>query len=239
MKTIVDNVEASNYVATPAQVEQLAAFYWDAVNRSVQVTVSYLRVIIVACQAKLGTKRTRTKVDIEAQQSVLDEVHSTYYAAVLNGVTTPEIAEDFKLSRDQQALRALERNRRSNFARTAKSAIDSFIRFGGDLRGINALTVTKQQLRDFAMTRANSNGAGSVIKRTEAAAKTLERRVNALAKADPAIARDVLESLIERLERVLATLPEHELGHHETTVVGMRPSIRTPSAAPPILHKGA
>jgi hypothetical protein len=107
---VIDNIEKHNYVATEAQVETLAREHHSsaaALNRS---NLTYLRIIIAGCQAELGGKRGRAPAP-EAQMSVLEKVHGKFYAAVLRGVVTEDVAADDTLDRTERGRRQLERNR--------------------------------------------------------------------------------------------------------------------------------
>jgi hypothetical protein len=53
------------------------------------------------------------------------------YTAILEGVTTPDIAPTDTDDRDTRRAKALERNRRGNWARTVHSALRGFIVSGG------------------------------------------------------------------------------------------------------------
>jgi hypothetical protein len=88
--------------------------------------VTYLSMLVDAMQSQLG-KRSRGKVNSLQQAQVLAEVDKRFYAAVLRGVTTEDIAIEEGLDADEQRRRSLERNRRSAFARSAKSTVSAYI----------------------------------------------------------------------------------------------------------------
>lgn len=79
--------------------------------------------------------------------------HSTY-AAVLAGVTTADCADDTTLDRGERSRRSLERNRRSNFARTAVSTLRTWLGVVPDatLAELDPALVTKATLIDAINT---------------------------------------------------------------------------------------
>lgn len=233
-------IEKANYVASEQQVEALAAAHW---NVSVQLEASnstYLRVVLVGTQAELGRKRGRAP-NVQAQVAVLEKVHERFYAAVLRGVTTPDIAKEDGLEPTEASRRALERNRRSTFARSSKTALFNFAKAGGDLRGLVAAEVTKASLRAaFAPPPPTDRTARQLANAQGAILRAIARR----ARGDPAAARDMLEGVVEQLQAALEAMekaPPPDVG--QTTVIGRR---RAPDRGPartrvgtPLLNRGA
>lgn len=209
MTTILDKIAHAHYVATDAQVEQLAAAQYEASQRHQSIDGTYLRVLIAGCQAKLGTAKRGRSPGPDAQMSVIELVHAKYYAAVLRGVTTPEVAAEDGLDPKEKGARALERNRRSNFARSAKLSLAAFVRGGGDVRGIDVETASKAGLR----VKAPAVTPAARTARTEA---NLLRAVQAQAKRDAIGARRALTHAIAALQRVLAGLHEAPIAEAPT-----------------------
>lgn len=190
----------SKYAMSETQVETLAAEYAAASNETQRVNTTYLRVLVVGCQAILGNKRTRGRIPHDAQLDVLGDISGKYYAAVLRGITTEDIAPDDSLPRGEQTRRSRERNRRSTFARTAKSTLASYINSGGDLRGLDGDTVTRDPL--LTQVRA-SRGVTETAHKLERHTQALIRLVTSEARIDPGAARHDLEHAIEALQFAL------------------------------------
>jgi hypothetical protein len=200
---VIDNIEKHNYVATEAQVEALAREHHSsaaALNRS---NLTYLRIIIAGCQAELGGKRGRAPAP-EAQMSVLEKVHGKFYAAVLRGVVTEDVAADDTLDRTERGRRQLERNSRSGFARSSATTVRNFIRAGLDIRGIDVMTVTKSQLQK--LSKPETPSADKITQRILNAEEALLRAVRNQARGDPNVAAASLEAIMERLQQALDEL---------------------------------
>lgn len=192
----------SKYAMTEQQVESLAGEYASASVETARVSGTYLRVLVLATQAILG-KVKRGRIARDAQLEVLADVSGKYYAAVLRGVTTPDIEPAPTLSREEQTRRSLERNRRSTFARSAKSTLASWISAGGDLRGLNAEEVTRDPL--LAQIR-EARGGDETTHKLERYRNAIVRLITREARGDPDTARSALESTIEALQVELDVL---------------------------------
>ena len=189
------SIEDNGYLADPAQVEQLARDYLSNLDGGNRAAGSYLRILVAGCQVRLNAfKRTPGRKDAER---VLEEVTDTYYPAVLRGITTPEVADDPTLPAAESTRRARERNRRTNFARTAKSVLARFIRAGGDVRALVVGELTKASLREFS---AQNGTTATPLRAVERYGARLHRQVMKLAKSDPQGATEVILSLVAKLE---------------------------------------
>lgn len=193
----------SKYAMTEHQVETLASEYAQATQQTQRVNTTYLRVLVNAMQSILGNKKVRGRVPVEAHLEVLNDVSTKFYAAVLRGVTTPDIQPDTAQPKDEQTRRSIERNRRSTFARSAKSTLTSYISAGGDVRALDVDVVTRDPL--LAAVRATKGQTPSGY--------SLERHRNAIlrliareAKTNPEGARADLEAAISALQDALDEL---------------------------------
>jgi len=171
----------------------------------------------------------------------LADVDKRFYAAVLRGVTTEDIAIEEGLDADEQRRRSLERNRRSAFARSAKSTVSAFITGGGDVRALDPNTVSKAALRKAVAAPEPTDKAARQIATAKGA---LLRAITRRARGDPEAARAEVEGLMDELQKVLDELGgEPEQPQHEaTTVVGLRVPDRGPArtrVGQPLLHRGA
>jgi hypothetical protein len=203
--------------------------------------VTYLAMLVDAMQSQLG-KRSRGKVNSLQQAQVLAEVDKRFYAAVLRGVTTEDIAIGEGLDADEQRRRSLERNRRSAFARSAKSTVSAYITAGGDVRTLDPNTVSKAALRKAIAPPEPTDKVAAQIERSKGA---LLRAITRRARGDPEAARTEVEGLMDELQKVLDSLnggEAEEPQHETTTVVGMRAPDRGPQrtrVGVPLLNRGA
>lgn len=227
---IIDKIESAHHVATEQQIETLAQNHYTSQSAGARADGTYLKAVIVATQSKLGKRGPRPRPD--AQLAVLTGVHERFYAAVLRGVTTPDIAPDETADRTERQRRNIERNRRSNFARTAMSVLSAFVERGGDLRGLDVTTVTKGTLREFGRPELQGDPLEArVVRGQEGLLRALERR----ARGDPAGAKAAAERAIVALRTLLATITvPPDVG--ETTVVGRGSHRRTRVGVPVMIH---
>lgn len=218
---IIAVIARANYAATGEQVEQLA----HVVVSGLQAGEVYLRVVLAHMQSRLGSPRRGKQ---GSQEPVLDAVHQELYPSVLKGVAPEEVPIG-------------ERNRLANFARSIASTVRYFIRHGGDVRGVDIGTVTKNGLRKAVQPKraapTGSRAERAFLRATEAVAKS----VAAMARGDPVGARERLEGFMDELEKLLAELPEAEadVGGQTTTIVAGRGGVGRTSTVAPQLHRGA
>lgn len=173
---ILNTIEKAGYKVTTEQVETLA----NHVAHGRRADGCYLRIMVVAMQTVLGAKK-RSKA---GQLSTLATVHDEFYPAVLRGVGPSN-------------LETHERNRRATFARTAKSTLRTFIKGGGDVRTLEAATVTKAALRDAFAPQVP---AGTRLQRIFRASQ--ERLLRALKRMPLSEARHALNGVLEALQGV-------------------------------------
>lgn len=235
--TILEKIESNHYVANDAQVEGLAHECYKAGIAVQRTDGIYLRVLIAGCQAKLGATKRGRAPSVESQLSVVEQVHERFYAAVLRGVTTPDVVNEGNLEAAERNRRTLERNRRSNFARQSKSTLAAYAAAGGDIRAIEVATVTKGALR----VATPATQAGGAVGRIPQAQSALIRAVEAVAKVDPGGARAALEEAMEAFQKVLDSL-DGEPAHSSTTTIVSRGAARSgptrTRVGVPQLHRG-
>lgn len=209
MTTIIEKLSSHPAGATEAQVEQLAHARYTAGSQASRADSTYFRVLLVACQSKLGgIKRgpgRRSAVDVKGQLAVLDAAHERFYAAVLRGVTTPEVAAEEGLERAERQRRMLERNARSGFARSAKSALWAYAEAGGDLRGLDPVEVTKSSLRAALAPAEPTDKVARQIGRAEG---SLIRAIQRQARASPDEARGTVERLMDEFQKLIDGLSD-------------------------------
>lgn len=206
---------------------------------------TYLSLLVDAMQSQLGKTR-RGKVNSLQQAQVLADVDKRFYAAVLRGVTTEDVAIEDGLDVDEQRRRSLVRNGRSAFARSAKSTVSAFITAGLDVRALDPKTVSKAALRKAVAEVSAPEPEGREQRILAKAEGAILRAIARLARAGPDAALDELDRLIEHLEKRRQELggepEEAEEQHATTTVVGMRAPDRGPArtrVGTPLLNRGA
>lgn len=215
---IQNTIKRAHYVATEAQVETLAASHWNVAIQLEGSNSTYLRVVLVGAQAELGSKRGRQPKS-QAQLAVLEKVHERFYAAVLRGVTTDDIAKEDGLEPAESSRRALERNRRSTFARSSKTALANYARAGGDLRGLEPEEVTKASLRAAMAPPPPTDRTARQLANAQGA---ILRAVTRRARGDPDGARGMLEAVVTKLQAALEAMEDGtpvEEAQAATTVV--------------------
>lgn len=205
-QSIVTQLAAAHFVADAAQVEALAHELYNTQGAMRAADGTYLKVLIVACQGQLGKPPRRKAADVTAQLGVLEKVNEVFYAAVLRGVSTPEVQPDPTLDKTENSRRSVERNRRSTFARSVKSTLAGFINAGGDLRVLEAAATTKAMLRAFVDQGRDLTQRGNAM--VARASRAILEVVREEATQDLDAARERLEGLIESLQEALDALPE-------------------------------
>lgn len=202
----------SKYAMTEQQVENLARDIVAAQDVTLGGRTTYLRVLVTHMQATLGRVKRGKSLATQAQLDVLESVHGKYYGAVLRGIATPELEAAPGIEQAELSRRALERNRRSTFARTAKSTLSRWIKAGGDMRILDADTVTRDPLAAEVRAAAGVNGTAYTIERRRDA---LLRLIESEAKEDPDAARADVENVMDELQKILDGLSAN--GNHGDT----------------------
>lgn len=193
----------SKYAMTEAQVENLARDIAAAQDVTNGGRTTYLRVLVTHMQATLGHVKRGKALAAQAQLEVLDAVHGKFYPAVLRGITTHDLEPAAGLEQAELSRRALERNRRSTFARTAKSTLVAWIKAAGDMRSLDPDTVTRDPLAAQVREARGVTGVAYALDRRRSA---LLRLIEAEAAEDPDAARADIEATIEELQKVLDSL---------------------------------
>lgn len=178
--------DANDFIVDNDTITELARIgaSGDAVTSRVGST--YLRVLIARSRARVVHSHYAGLVAV-------DSAHGEIYPAVLAGVTTADCSPiSGTTDRAENARRALERNRRSNFARTAASTVRSWVALGGDLADIDVATITKADLiRAIAQRKAAARDAGAAAVVVPGAGPTwaTDRAERTLARAHRAMVR--------------------------------------------------
>lgn len=212
-KGVVEALIKSNFVATEEQVETLARLNLSGLQQTDSVRGSYLKVLVAGVQKAMKPGARGARKLTEAVE-VLAQVHERYYNAVLKGITSPDVADDESLDREIRTARSLERNRRSNFARSSKSLVNKFVDSGGDIMTINATSVTKAELQSFVLSMRQKLAATGVTleHRAQLAMTRIEEAARELADEDKDAALSVVSETMAKLTNLLS-----ELGRDFTT----------------------
>lgn len=205
---IQDSIEKKHYVATEHDVELLAASHFNSDTLTRRSDGQYLRILVAALKGQFGgathrgPRRKLTAEDFNAQGAFLAETHTRYYAAVLKGITTPEVADDEALDVDTRRARASIRNARAGFARSAASTVQAFLRAGGDIRVVDVNVVTKTELRNWTR-QAVTPDENPRLHAVHVTIKRLTRDMEALAEEDAGAARVAVEEAMQTLQGIL------------------------------------
>lgn len=198
-------LESKGYVASDADIAALATSVLSAVQESDNGRRSYLRTLVATTQKALGSEpRQRSgkpaRLDpegVNAQLKALAAIHERFYAIILKvaGETVPTGTKD----------RGIEMNRRTNFARTAMSAIRSWVRAGNDLTTLGARSVTKAALA-VKRTARRVPSAQSLKTKVERVSKDLVGTLMVLADTNRVAAVEEMQLVMGQLANQLAEM---------------------------------
>lgn len=200
------NLEAVNYLASDEAIARMARDYSAARGTLETVRGDYLKVLVAHSQKALPDAVTAAS---EKVLQVIGFTHERLYALVLGAIITPDIAAADGLPESESHRRALERNRRSNFARTAKSTLVAFVAAGGNLQSLKPGEVTKELLRRVVLAAITPP---TPEQRTAKLETSIEDAVRAMAKANREDAIEFIDRLHTRLMLLVAT-PLTQLTH--------------------------
>lgn len=207
MTTIVEKIEAAHYVANEAQVEALAHAQYTMAAGTQRANTTYLRILGAGCQAKLGAMKRGKAPSRDSQIAVLESVHERLYQAVIRGITTPDVAADPDLERDERQRRMLERNRRSTFARVAKGSWLKYVKEGGDIRAVDIENITRQGL---ALLAAGPEAGNKEDMQIDNAQGRLLRSLARRARGDPEAARSKALRAVAAIQGLVASWVQDE-----------------------------
>lgn len=199
MATVFETIENTGTVS-PDQARELSRIHAAGGIVGERVSNVYLRGLV-------GVLDSGTRFQ-EAVQSL--------YPAILEGATTPDVAPLDGLSlppgmspkdvRAENRRRALERNRRTNWARTVHSALRAYERTGSPWGDIPS-DVTKSGLVTLTKSRTVTAAVDPIEEGTKDvndACGVLAVRLSRLRGIDAAAAADALDSVLSDLTRIRA-----------------------------------
>lgn len=196
------NIEVKSYVATPAEVETLAAAIIDGVQSTESGRSTYLRTLIATTQSELGMKaRLRNASSSAKLPEATIDLHLKAFESVAKrfGDAVSRVAKATVPMPDAALLRS-----RTGFARSAASTVRSYIRSGADVSLLAAHSVTKSSLH-VAVPRARRRAMSEVRLQAQIARLTnrLEASCKSLAGIDRDRARAALQPALAQLASVV------------------------------------
>lgn len=183
--SIIDDIAAAKYLATPDQVQQLARHHLEASSARANGGRTYLGILIATLQYRVGRKADAV--------AALDALHKQIYQDVIAGVIEPNLPKS-------------ETQRRAAFARSAASTLRAYLAAGGALVELSAASTSKQQLRQAIAPPEPEDRRARTLMRAE---RSIVRVIHRIAKTDRAQALKDVMALIDRLHTERETL-EHE-----------------------------
>lgn len=214
---ITAKLEHASYVATAADIKALTVEQLTAMTTSVRSRVTYLRALIATTQDKLGlSPRVRQQghppkmaPEEQAKQlQALEEVHTEFYAAVLEGIEETPLSEEEKPTTGRVTANAIK-TRRATFARTAMSAVRTWVRAGRSLAAIAASKVTKAALTIHTGTkRRRAVSPKRLVSRVERQSKDLIASLLELTETDKDAAVKEYQTLMDILSDQMVKLSQ-------------------------------
>jgi hypothetical protein len=210
-----------NFVATENDIRNLTQEHLLAVMGADGTRQTYLRVLVGTTIKELGgAKKARPMPqDRQTEQlAAVAAVHERFYAIVLEEV-------DKSLGGVPAKDRPLEKNRRSNFARTALSITRRYIKAGKDLLAVTPAKASKRVMEVSLPPRP------ATPRRLKGSVERLSKRFMAalleLSDSDPQGALSELDTLIGQMANQLAALgatavtsPKKAVAEHRPLQVG-------------------
>lgn len=195
----MQSLEQKGFLATEEDVAKLTNSVLNAVQEAESGRKTYLKCLIASTQSELGGKpRIRTapkigKLDEEAryeQLNALNAVHEKFYIVVVKVAadSVPPTMKD----------RAVEVNRRSNFARTALYALRTWVRAGNDITSLGVHTASKASL-EVERQALKPPAVKTLKRRAERESKSLVKTLLTLADEDKAAAIEEIKITMGQL----------------------------------------
>lgn len=215
---VLVKIETAKYLATEKDIETLARYKQEATLYGNRSAATYMKVLIALTAHQIGGKtallsRRRGAAGKALPQAertdhlmTLEEVNARCYGAVYRATVTPDIERKEDLPAMEQVRRSLERNRRTNYARSSMATVRAYVECGLDIRDVKLETVTKQELRDRIAVAAPPDPLEEgerLQKSAERAADRLVKEAEELAGTDPDKAEAMLNSLVSKLQEVI------------------------------------
>jgi len=204
------------YRATEADVENLARDYLAAQNQSTAVGSTYLKVLAASAQQEARDKNPIKGTTADEVASMyaraVSAVHKRFYPIILRTMTTPDIAKAPNLKPEERTRRMMERNRRTNFARSAYSTLRAWVRAGHDLLTLNIEKVTKRILiAGLPPAKPTRLTTARLVSSGQTATMRLTKFIKRLRSRDEVQAAQVVASALDEFNAVLGLRGKNKL----------------------------
>jgi len=204
------------YRATEADVENLARDYLAAQSQSAAVGSTYLKVLAASAQQHVRDTTPIKPTTVEATTALyargVAAVHKRFYPIILATMTTPDIAKAPNLGPVEKSRRATERNRRTNFARSAYSTLRAWVRAGHDLLTLNIEKMTKRLLiAGLPPAKPSRLTTARLVSSGETATLRLTQFIKRLRMRDEVQAAQVVASALDEFNAVLGLRGKNKL----------------------------
>lgn len=193
----------------------MARQYLEGADRVASVNESYLKVLVAHSQKELKASKTASQ---EAMIGAVTAAHERLYNVILAAVITPDIEHEDDLESTERAARARERNRRSNFARSAKSVLVNWLRAGHKLSALDPASANKEQ-----MQREYKPAQQSTADQIQSAQAKLFKLLRQLAAEDPGAARERLAEVEAQLAQALPPMKAVVRGSRKVGEITLNP----------------
>lgn len=213
---IFQQIEKADYCVSMDVVRNLATQHLSAQQAVSQTHGAYFRILLATTQKEIcgkPTLRARPKMDTPTAEELaehleaFEKAHAALYATVLDAVRSSDVEDRPNLSTDEMNRRAKERNRRSNFARSAASTLRTFIKRGGNVLRLAVHTATKNAVAGMTPERDDAEPSEDrTPAKADRAAERIVELAEALAETDKARAATVLQSALAKLGEVLVRI---------------------------------
>lgn len=217
------SLESRHFVATAADIETMARDHVAAFDAQNIVQTTYLKALVATAQAELGIKIRERNASLKAvgepnadQMAAVAKVQDRFYTVVLRVCTE-------RWPRD-----SLERNRRSNYARSSYGTLRAWLVAGHDLSTLAPSKVTKAML---AIERNNSTGRKpkqSVLeRRADRGIESLRETLQELAKVDQGAAISYAEKMLSEVTQMLTEMGRTPVRENAKRAFAERRPLRT------------
>lgn len=222
---VIQSIADAGFTPGADQMRELGQLAAGAGKLSETIGTTYLRSLVGTTRATI--EADKVDHDTRAHANVAKRVHGLFYPDILRGVTTPDIQHVNGIGAAESRRRSLERNQRSNFARSADSTLRKWIEAGGDVTRLDPKIVTKSSLYESAkamraepgiaaMAPAPRNAASDYTITMGACHEAFSRLCKKLTAAETAASkaaggelahfRAVAESYAKAIERIASSL---------------------------------
>lgn len=200
------SIESKGYIATPNDITALTQEILGAAQAMNGGKATYLRALIGTTVDELGAPvRAHAKkagklkqAEITAHLAALEAVHTRFYEAVVAAAS-----DHLPTGKGEKAL---ELNRRTNFARSSMSTVRGYIRAGNDITALVPARVVKAAL---AVPRTVKPVSPKRLRsKVEKLSKAFMAQAIALAEVDAVAAVGELEMLMGQLADQVAAITQ-------------------------------